>query len=204
MWSSPIATFSSLILIASVLATCLGMPQAASTSTAVPTASPIPWSTKIEAFETYVLEQPDQNASKGFGRGPFLRKTFDDGVCLQIGLYDWDCNHEIPYKMRGVAKWLHDNISRDADPIWDTYRYYVYGYYADPEDGWNFYGASRLSFGACGNRGPQSSCGVTYCVDQNGTTVGQPELVPEGQTPWMDPNDRNRLCPWLRHNKSAG
>jgi hypothetical protein len=180
------------------------MPQVATTTTSpTPSASPILWQTKIETFQSYILDLPDRNASKGFGYGPFLRKTFEDGECLQLGLYDWDCNHEIPYKMRGVAKWLNDTIARDADPIWDAYRYYVYGYYTDPDDGWNFYGASRLSFGACGNRGPQSSCGVTYCVDKQGNTVGDPSSVPTGQTPWMDPNDRNRLCPWLRGNETV-
>jgi hypothetical protein len=201
MRHSPIKIFSGTFLIASLMGTCFAAPQAVTTTTsAAPTASPIPWSTKFESFRSYILEQPDQNATaKGFCSGPLLRKTFDDGVCLQMNLCDWDCNHDLPYKMRGVAKWFNETIPHDLDPIWDSYRYYSYGYYADPDDGWNYYGASRLSFGACGNRGPQSSCGVTYCVDENGKTMGDPALVPEGQTPWMDPNDRNRLCPWLRH-----
>lgn len=203
MWSSPIATFRSSILVASMIAKCLGMPQASPTTTAVPTASPIPWPTKIAAFEAYVLAQPDPIANKGFWNGPFLRKTFDDGSCLQIGLYNWDCDYAIPYKSRSIAKWLHDMIPRDGDPIWDMYRYYIFGYYTDPDDGWNFYGSSRLSFGYCFNRGPQSSCGTTYCVDQNGTIVEKAELIPEGQTARQDPNDRTRLCPWLQRNENV-
>jgi hypothetical protein len=193
-------------LVSFLVGTCFANPQVATTTTISPTpsTSAIPWPTKIEAFQSYILDQPDRNASKGFGYGPFLRKTFNDGECLQIGLYNWDCQHEIPYKMSGVAKWLNNTITHDVDPIWDAYRYYVYGYYVDPDDGWNFYGASRLSFGACGNRGPQSSCGVTYCVDEQGKTVGDPALVPKGETPYLDPNDRNRLCPWLRGNATVG
>lgn len=182
------------------MATCFADPRiATSTEPAqAPSAPPIPWPTKIEAFRAYILQQPDQNATKGFGYGPFLRKTFDDDQCLQLGLYNWDCTYEIPYKMHGVIKWLDNTIPRDADPVWDTFRYYVYGYYIDPDDGWDFYGESRLSFGACGNRGPQSSCGVTWCTDRNGNSAGaNAGMVPGGGNPYVNPNNRNRLCPWL-------
>jgi hypothetical protein len=116
--------------------------------------------------------------------------------------------------MRGVAKWFDSlGLRSQSNPIWDPYRYYVYEHYQDPDDGWDFYGAARLAFGACGNRGPQSSCGVQYCVDENGETVGRAGVcvngtepagcVPKGETPWMDPNDRNRLCSWLRNGTSG-
>jgi hypothetical protein len=105
--------------------------------------------------------------------------------------------------MRGVAKWLDD--VNPAGPIDDAYRYYVYGRYVDPDDGWDFYGEARLSFGACGNRGPQSSCGVGWCVDGEGESAGSGGVVvPEGQSPYVDPNDRNNLCPWLKGNGSTG
>lgn len=157
-----------------LLTACCAFQQAASSGILTPllSASAIPWSTKIDALRTHVLEQPDQNATKGFGYGPSIQKTFDDGQCLQIRFYNWDCLFDIPYKMKGVAKWIDDAGIRDTDSIWDAYRYYLYGGYADPGNGWNFYGESRLTFGACGNRGPQSACGVGFCVNRTGVFPG--------------------------------
>jgi len=108
--------------------------------------------------------------------------------------------------MRGVAKWLDDtNVRNNSQTIWDPYRYYTYGYYADPDNGWNFYASARLSFGACGNRGPQSACGVVWCVDKDGKSSGYAPgfEVPKGQSPYVDPNNRDNLCPWLRDNGTA-
>jgi len=184
----------------SLLRVCDALPQA-TTSAAPPSTTTIPWETKIDALREYVLQQPDQDAKKG-RNGPLLQKTFADGECLEIRFLDWDCSFDIPYKMRGVAKWLDDINVRNEDPIWDPYRYYNYGYYVDPDNGWNFYGEARLSFGACGNRGPQSACGQQWCVDKDGHTVGVPQ-VPEGGNPYVDPNDRSNLCLWLRSNTTT-
>jgi hypothetical protein len=189
------------------LAICNAMLQAASTATppATPSVVGIPWETKFSEFREYILQQPDQNASKGFGYGPYIRKTFDDGQCLQMGLYNWDCFYEIPYKMRGVANWFDTYVPHANFAISDSFRYYVYERYTDPDNGWGFYGASRLSFGACGNRGPQSSCGVTWCVDKDGNSSGYGSQVPipPGQSPYVDPNSRDNLCPWLHNNGTA-
>jgi hypothetical protein len=105
-----------------------------------------------------------------------------------------------PTKSKGIANWLDNNVPRAYSPIWDSYRYYAYGYYTDPDDGWDYYGSSRLSFDACGNRGPQSSCGVVWCVNTEGNSSGTvPQFpIPKGESPYVDPNDRNRICPWLR------
>jgi hypothetical protein len=177
----------------------------------LPSPSPIPWSTKVSQFHSFILAQPDQNASLGFCTGPLLRFTFSDTSCLQMNLCNYNCQHMLPYKMRGVAAWFDSlNLSSSTDPIWDTYRYYQYGYYADPDDGFDFYGQARLTFGACGNRGPQSACGVLYCVDGEGQTVqracgegGTGKCVPEGETPYVDPNERYRVCKWLRGNETG-
>jgi hypothetical protein len=80
-----------------------------------------------------------------------------------MGLYNRDCFYEISYKIRGVAKWFDTYVPHANFTIWDSVRYYVYERYTDPDNGWNFYEALRLSFGTCGNRSPQSSCGVTWC-----------------------------------------
>jgi hypothetical protein len=180
-----------------------------------PSPSPIPtipWSTKVFQFHSFILAQPDRNASLGFCNGPLLRLTFADTSCLQINLCNYNCQNAIPYKMRGVATWFDSlNLSSSPDPIWDAFRYYQYGYYADPDDGFSFYDQARLTFGACGNRGPQSACGVLYCVDGEGQTVQKAcaegvvgSCVPKGQTPYMDPNDRDRVCKWLRGNGTGG
>ena len=185
-----------------LLARCSAFPQGASSTdpTPSPSTSAIPWSTKVDTLRSYVLAQPDQNATKGFSQGPSIQKTFDDGQCLQIRFYNWDCLFDIPYKMKGVAKWIDDQGIRNTDPIWDAYRYYLYGGYTDPDNGWNFYGESRLTFGACGNRGPQSACGVGFCVNQTGVFPGN---VPAGASPYVDPNNRDNLCPWLKVGGSA-
>ncbi|KAH7383943.1 hypothetical protein BKA66DRAFT_89021 [Pyrenochaeta sp. MPI-SDFR-AT-0127] len=204
MWHSPLAMLSKSILISSFLGLCNGLPQAATSTepTPTPSAAVIPWTSKIDALRSYILEQPDQNATKGFWYGPGIQKNFTDGQCLQVRFYNWDCFHDIPYKMRGVVEWLDISGVRDIAGISDPFRYYTYGYYVDPDDGWTFYNEARLSFGACGNRGPQSSCGVGWCVDESGTFPGS-EAVPEGQSPYVDPNNRDNLCPWLRSNGAA-
>lgn len=208
MCKSHLVIRRSVILIGSLLGMCNAIPQTV-TSPALsrtPSVAVIPWEIKIDALHAYILQQPDQNATKGFGNGPSLQNTFDDGDCLQVRFYNWNCNYDIPYKMRGVAKWLDDtNVRNNNQTIWDPYRYYTYGYYTDQDNGWNFYGEARLSFGACGNRGPQSSCGVAWCVDKDGNSSGySPSIVvPKGQTPYVDPNNRDNLCPWLRGNGTA-
>jgi hypothetical protein len=205
MWKLRFETVCSGILISSLLGACDGIPQATTSATPSPTppVAVIPWETKIDVLREYILQQPDQYAKRGFGNGPSLQKTFADGECLQVRFYNWDCNYDILYKMRGVVTWLDSINVRNNDPIWDSFRYYEYGYYADPDNGWKFYAESRLSFGACGNRGPQSSCGVYWCKEKDGGTTTPPK-VPEGQTPYLDPNDRNNICPWLRNNGTAG
>lgn len=187
-----------------IIAVCNAIPQdtviPTETVSATPTPTPISWDTKVDDFRSYVLQQPDRNATRGFWQGPAIQKTYPDSSCLQIRFYNWDCNYEIPYKMRGVIKWLDGtNIRKEPDAIWDKYRYYTYGRYVDPDDGWDFYGEARLSFGACGNRGPQSSCGVGWCVNATGVFPGT-ESVPTGVSPYVDPNNKDNLCPWLRDN----
>jgi len=197
MWKD-LSTIRSGIVLSFLVGLCQSVPQAA-TSTVLsptPTAVDIPWTTKFDAFREFILRQPDQNATKGFASGPYFKKTFDDGQCLQMGLINYDCHYELPYKMRVVVQFFDSLGIRNSDPIWDRYRYYAYGPYADPDDGWDFYGSARLSFGACNNRGPQSSCGNLWCHTKEGKNPAVSD-VPEGQTPWMDPNNRSRLCPWL-------
>jgi hypothetical protein len=197
MRTSYLAIFGSMLVLCNALLQATTI--AASSSVPSPTIS---WETKFDLFREYILQQPTRNATKGFWQGPSLQKTFSDGECLQIRLYDWDCTYDIPYKMKGIVNWLDNNVPRTDSPIWDTYRYYTYGYYIDPDNGWDFYGSSRLSFGACSNRGPQSSCGVVWCVDKQGNSSGASSQfpIPKGQSPYVDPNDRNRLCPWLRND----
>jgi len=172
----------------------LAHPQASPT----PSPTPIPWSTKLAQLRTYILSQPTLNATAGYYSGPSLQLTYPDNTCLQIRFYNWNCAHDIPYKPSGVAAWLDSTgmAKQPDDYVFDdAYRFYVYGYYRDPDDGFGFYDAARLTFGGCGNRGPQSACGMTWCVDGEG---GRPE-VPEGEDPWVDPNERDGLCPWLRN-----
>lgn len=106
--------------------------------------------------------------------------------------------------MRGVVAWLDStgvaNMSDDT-VMKDPYRWFVYGNYADLDSGWNFYGVARVSFGGCGNRGPQSACGMNWCVDREGKSAGYGDVrVPEGESPYVDPNNRDNLCPWLKGN----
>jgi hypothetical protein len=203
MRKSPLGMLSCEMLIGALAGLCNALPQATTSTTLapIPSATVIPWETKVDGLHEYVLQQPDQNATQGFWNGPSLTKTFADGECLQIRFYNWDCFHDITYKMRGVTKFLDDtNVRSNNQTIWDRYRYYTYGYYADPDNGWNFYAVAHLSFGACGNRGPQSACGVIWCVDKEGKTVSE---VPQGQTPYVDPNNRSRICPWLSDNETT-
>jgi hypothetical protein len=209
MWKSPPKLLRSVTLIGSLLSACNALPQTATSAAPSPTPSAptIPWETKFDALREYILQQPDQNATKGYFNGPSLQKTFADGQCLQVRFYNWDCNYDIPYKMRGVVKYLDDSGFRDPgyNPAIDPARWYMYGYYVDPDDGWNFYAEAHLTFGACGNRGPMSACGVNWCVDKNGKKPGYPLAfpIPEGQNPYIDPNDRDNLCPWMRDNGTA-
>lgn len=193
------------ILIGSLLGVCSATLQTTTVVAPLPAPSVVitPWESKIDALREHILQQPDQNATKGFSYGPGIQKTFPDSECLQVRFYNWDCFYDIPYKMRGVAKWLDDTSVRNIQGISDPYRYYTYGRYVDPDDGWDFYGEARLSFGACGNRGPQSSCGVGWCVDKDGVFPGV-SAVPQGQSPYVDPNNKDNLCPWLRDNRTAG
>ncbi|KAH8724183.1 hypothetical protein GQ44DRAFT_750495 [Phaeosphaeriaceae sp. PMI808] len=203
MWKSPHLILSIATFLGSQLGVCSDIPGSTISTTLSPSPSPtvIPWETKIDAFREYILQQPDQNATKGFWSGPGIQKTFADGQCLQVRFYNWDCNYDILYKMRGVVKWLDDiDVRNNSGAISDPYRSYTYGHYVDPDSGWTFYGESRLSFGACGNRGPQSSCGVGWCVDKDGKQVSK---IPEGQTPYVDPNNRDNVCPWLRGDGAA-
>jgi hypothetical protein len=207
MWTSPLKMLSSGVIIGSLLGLSNALPQATATaaSSATPSASAIPWATKIDAFREYILQQPDQNATKGFFNGPTITKTFVDGDCLQVRFYNWDCFYDINYKMRGVAKALDDSGLRSSTPISDQFHFYTYNYYADPDNGWTFYNEAHLTFGACGNRGPMSSCGVGWCVDKDGNSSGYTPgfVVPAGQNPYVDPNNRDNLCPWLKDNGTA-
>jgi hypothetical protein len=188
---------------------CNAMPQASATAVPSPTPSVaiIPWPTKLDKFREYLLQLPDRNATKGYWNGPGIQKTFADGQCLQVRFYNWDCNYDITYKMRGVVNWLDDTGIRNGGPNSpDPYRYYLYGYYVDPDDGWNFYSVSRLAFGFCNNRGPQSSCGITWCEDKDGHSSGNrpPFEIPAGANPWVDPNNRSKLCPWMKEDDVMG
>ena len=202
MWNLPLKMLSIGILTSSLLTVCNAMPrpETLATLSSPRSVAAITWEAKIDALREYILQQPDQNATKGFWNGPSLQKTFDDGQCLQVRFYNWDCSYDVPYKMRAVAKFLDDtNVRSNNQTIWDPYRYYTYGGYVDPDNNWNFYGVSRLTFGACGNRGPQSACGELWCVDKNGNSSGTPGFtVPSGQNPYLDPNNRNNICPWLQ------
>jgi hypothetical protein len=210
MWNSPLKLVSTTIFTALSLSASTGLAQTSQAPSPSPTPA-IPWETKVAAFRDFILHQPNQSASLGFCTGPLLRKTFADNSCLQINLCNYNCQYTLPYKMRGVATWFDSlDLSSSPDPIWDTFRYYQYGYYADPDDEFNFYAQARLTFGACGNRGPQSACGVLYCVDEKGVTVqracGEGEkgsCVPKGETPYMDPKDRDRVCSWLRGDETS-
>jgi hypothetical protein len=207
MWNSPTKVLFNGAAIGCLLSVCNALPQA--TTTTGPTHSPsvpaIPWSTKVDAFRAYILQQQDRNATKGFGNGPTIQESFADGDCLQVRFYNWDCFYDIPYKMKGVVKALDDSGLRDHGPITEPYRFYTYNYYSDPGNGWNFYNEARLAFGACGNRGPQSSCGVGWCVDKDGNSAGYSPgfVVPPGQSPYVDPNNRDNICPWLKENGTA-
>jgi hypothetical protein len=178
----------------------LALPQASTTSVPSPVPT-IPWLEKYDAFRTFLLSQSEQPALKAM-YGPFLRQTFADGQCLEVRFWNWNCFHDIPYKTVGVVKWFDSlGLRSGSNGVWDAWRFYQLGYYRDPEDGFGFYDNARLVFGSCGNRGPQSSCGTSFCTDEEGKEVQRD--VPEGQTPYQDPNDRDRLCLWLRGNGTS-
>lgn len=169
------------------------------TSTPTPTPTPIPWPDKIDALRAYILTQRDHPPTAGFWSGPIYTLRFPDGDCHQIRLYNWCCTWDIPYKMSELAAWMDRSGLRNhnwtgwADPkITGMGRY---DYYRNPEDGWGFYDVARMMYSSCGARGPQSACGHVLCVDRNGTV---PKVIPEGQSLYVDPNNRNQVCPWLR------
>ncbi|CAI6342174.1 unnamed protein product [Periconia digitata] len=172
------------------------LPQATPVLTSIPADN---WASKVSALRTYILSQPPSLTNAGFSKGPTYQLTFSDGDCHQIRLYNWDCSKSIPYSMRGIANWIDDsdfasyNLTRFED-----WRFFVYGWYRDPDDGFAFYDVARMTWGPCGNRGPQSACGHVYCTDKNGVAVGGPGTVPEGENPWLDPNERDRTCEWLK------
>jgi hypothetical protein len=192
---------------ASLFTSGAALPQTQVSTLPPPSPSPTPpptilWRNKVSALRAYVVSQPDQVALKK-RYGPSLQVKFPDSSnssCLEIRLVNWDCNYDVPLKMAGVAAWLDSTgiAGYTADPVWDAFRYYEQGYYVDPHNGWNFYNEVRLVFGACGNRGVQSSCGNRWCKDVDGQTV-RSEKVPKGQDPYLDPSDRGSLCLWLRN-----
>lgn len=122
--------FATTFLVSCMLALSSALLQAtiisASPPAAAATAEPIPWATKIDAFRAFLLSQPDTNATKSRS-GPFFQQKFADGDCMQIAFLNWDCNHDIPYRMRGVARWLDEQGFRGGDGGGDKYRWYVYG-----------------------------------------------------------------------------
>lgn len=185
--------------LAAFLHTTTALPQA----TPTPTPTPIPWATKVAALRAHVLAQPTSLDNAGWSKGPAYQVPFPDGDCHQIRLYNWDCSDSIPYKMSAIAAWIDSSDFASLNYTrFEDLRWYSLGYYRDPDDGWAFYDVARMTFGACGNRGPQSACGHVYCTDVNG---GQyPGSVPAGATPWVNPNNRDRVCPWLREGKSVG
>ncbi|PVI04959.1 hypothetical protein DM02DRAFT_725421 [Periconia macrospinosa] len=178
------------------------------TTTATPNPTPsLPsaptWPEKLKQLSTHLRTIGTAVGKPGFGYGEFINLTFADGDCHQIRLYNWDCSSAIPYKLPNIADWLDrsnfgaQNRTRFENTFEDQ-RYFEQGWYRDPEDGFHYYDVARFTWGQCGNRGPQSACGHVYCVLEDGTTAGASGTVPQGETPWMDPNDRNRLCRWLR------
>lgn len=204
MLPSSLKVLSAAISIASLLGASTALPQATATTSpsSTPSAALIPWSTKIASFRAFIAAQPDTPAIHGFYNGPDLQQSFSDGTCLQIRFYNWDCFHDIVYKAAGVVKFLDStgaaNLPEDTVMTNGT-RGYQEDYYVDPDDGWNFYGVTHLTFGGCLNRGPQSSCGMTFCVDKDGNSAGYTPgfVVPAGQCPYIDPNNKDQLCPWL-------
>jgi len=166
-----------------------------------PTPSAIPWAQKVDALRAHILSQPSSTKNAGFWNGPAYQLSFPDNDCHQIRLYNWECTYDVPYKMPGIAAWMDSQGFRDDNRTrFDDTRYYNYGYYRDPADGWAFYDVARMTYGPCGNRGPQSACGHIWCTEKNGTIVGH---VPEGMSPYADPNDKSRVCPWLRDSKTG-
>ncbi|KAF2833179.1 hypothetical protein CC86DRAFT_414922 [Ophiobolus disseminans] len=201
MWTSPLTLLSSLLLTPTLIT---AFPQA--TPSPTPNATLIPWSQKFSTFRTYLLSHPDVNGTHGWSNGPALQQTFADGTCFQLRIYNWNCVYDIPYKMRGIVHWLDGTRSSkfSDDTVVDAWRFYEDGYYTDPDSGWGFYSVAKLTFGACGNRGPQSACGMTYCVDREGRNAGTGAVpIPAGESPYMDPNNRDSLCPWLKGNGTA-
>jgi hypothetical protein len=158
----------------------------------------MPWAEKVDALRAHILSGPTSTKNAGFWSGPIYQLSFPDNDCHQIRLYNWCCTHDVPYKMAGIAAWIDSQGIRNYTRTrFEDGRYYNLGYYRDPEDGWGFYDVARMTYGPCGNRGPQSACGHVLCVDKNGTIPSNPWKIPEGMSPYIDPNDKNRVCPWL-------
>jgi hypothetical protein len=159
---------------------------------------------KFHAFRDYIYYLPDTNVSHNYalpGDTPTFQMKFADGDCLQLQYYNTDCVQDILYKTRGALNFL-DSLGWGSmnDPWPNAYTYFNTGYYEDPDDGWNFYYAPIITFGKCGNQGPQIFCTLAWCKDKEGNsglyTPGF--VVPKGQNPIVDPNNKDNLCPWLK------
>lgn len=180
-------------------------------STALPQTKVLPapssdltWPAKFSTFRAHILTLRSPQPALHARAGPSLQLNFaspspfpSSPTCLEVRLLNWDCTYDVPISMAAVAAWLDSTGFATENPIWDDYRFYYAGDYVDPVDGWGFRGEVKLVFGACGNRGVQSACGVRYCTDREGNEV-QGEDVPVGKEMGLDPNDRNGVCEWLR------
>lgn len=177
---------------------------AASTSALPQAPSPTPianltWAGKVAAMKSYILTQPTSTKNAGFWSGPTYQVNFDDGDCHQIRIYNWDCSHDIPYTPVGIAKWIDDiGIGGYDWQHWPYSQYYEYGNYRNPEDGWDYFLVARLTYAACGNRGPQSSCGYVMCTKPDGSGLDLVD-IPKGKEPYVDTaNARDRVCDWYK------
>jgi hypothetical protein len=194
MWNPNLSSLTLFLLSACSSA----LPQAPA-----PTPSAVPWAEKVDALRAYILSQPTSLKNAGFWSGPEYKVRFPDNDCHQIRLYNWECTYDVPYKMAGIAAWIDSQGFRNYNrTAFETTNYYNYGYYRDPDDGWGFYDVARLTYGPCGNRGPQSACGHDYCTYKNGTRWFD-GTFPEGMSPYQDPNDKNQVCPWLRDRETG-
>ena len=164
--------------------------------TTAPIQPAMPWPEKVDTVRAYMLSQPTSSKNAGFGR-PIYTIPFADNDCHQIRLYNWECTIDILYQMPAIAAWMDSQGFRNKTGF-DDPGFHGYGYYRNPEDGWGFYDIATMMYGPCGNRGPRSACGHLMCTEKNGTLLGYPWNIPEGMSPYVDPNNRDRVCPWLR------
>jgi hypothetical protein len=197
MWK-PILTGLTLSLLTTISS---ALPQSPSlTTTSTPTPTPIPWSEKVDAFKKYLLTQTNTGKNAGFWSGPTFTLRFPDNDCHQLRFYNWCCTYDIPYKMTEVVAWLdREGVGNYNYTGWSDLQNSAgrYGFYRDPDDGWQFYDVARMLYSQCGVRGPQSACGHIWCTAPDGKTLPK---YPEGSNPYVDPNNRNRVCPWLKAN----